>query len=98
MSDNDLNRDSTPLLKWYGYYIAGLAVFAASCAFDHANFAFLTYLVVGFSLNRLILRKLSLNPLHNTIGNASRAKLSAFLLWPLSYALLLFHMTVDKVL
>ena len=98
MSDNEQNGGSTSLLRWYGYYLGGLVAFAASCVFFHGNLAFTTYLVVGFSLNRLILRKLSLNPLYNTIGNASRTKLSAFLLWPLSYALLLFHMTVDEIL
>lgn len=61
--------------------------------------ALLGYLVCGFILNRIVLRRLvEWHPMHNTLSNVSQAKLSSLLLWPLSYPVLFFRLGVDRIL
>lgn len=60
---------------------------------------FVTYFLSGFVLNRVVLRQLiEWHPVYNTIDNVSRGKLTAFLFWPLSYAVLFFKLAVSRVL
>lgn len=58
---------------------------------------FVAYFVFGFILNRIVLRGLvSWHPVYNTLANVSKAKLGAFLLWPLSYFILFIKMAINK--
>ncbi|MDU3756561.1 MAG: hypothetical protein E7G34_24240 [Klebsiella pneumoniae] len=59
----------------------------------------ITYFLLGFLLNRIVLRRLiEWHPVYNTVANVSRAKLSAFLFWPLSYLFLFIRLIINKVL
>ncbi|ART94313.1 hypothetical protein B9T50_07470 [Zymomonas mobilis subsp. mobilis] len=58
---------------------------------------FIAYFVFGFILNRVVLRGLiSWHPVYNTLQNVSKAKLSAFLFWPLSYLALFIKLAINK--
>ncbi|ACX94961.1 hypothetical protein [Halothiobacillus neapolitanus] len=107
MSDNEIQAQgsSMSLRKSIGIYAAFLAVFIilVNLSFSTTWFpgviAFFAYLVFGFLLNRIVLRGLiEWHPMYNTIENVSSAKLSSFLLWPISYAGLFFRLAVNKVL
>ncbi len=63
------------------------------------NLAFFFYFVVGFYLNRAVLRKIvEWHPMHNTLGNITSEKLKFFLLWPITYLFLFISLGVNKVL
>ncbi|HFG5504269.1 TPA: hypothetical protein ACGH0I_004501 [Salmonella enterica subsp. enterica serovar Kentucky] len=60
---------------------------------------FIAYFVFGFVLNRIVLRRLiEWHPMYNTIANVSSAKLSSFILWPISYLFLFIRLMINKVL
>lgn len=102
MSDDEQTWAEAPLRMWWGYYGAGLLALIISWyigrAINAASIPIAVYLATGFTLNRLILRNLTWNPLYNTISGVAKAKLSSFLLWPLSYLFLLIQMGINRVL
>jgi hypothetical protein len=72
---------------------------AMSTAWFPNDVLIIYHLVAGFALNRWVLRDLlQWHPLHATLNNVVKVKLSAFFFWPLAYAGFLFRMLVDKVL
>lgn len=58
----------------------------------------LLYPVCGFALNRYILTKIQWHHVYDTVYNVSRAKIGAFLLWPIAYPRFLFQLFVSKYL
>ncbi|WP_250528630.1 hypothetical protein [Caballeronia sp. ATUFL_F1_KS4A] len=59
--------------------------------------AILGYLILGFVLNRIVLRGLiEWHPVYNTLSNVSRAKLGMLLFWPLRYPIMFFQLLVSK--
>jgi hypothetical protein len=107
MSDTEIQAQGAPisLRKSIGIYAAFLVVFiilvnlSISTTWFPGSIAFFAYLAFGFLLNRIVLRSLiEWHPMYNTVQNVSSAKLSSFLLWPISYAGLFFRLTVNKVL
>ena len=57
------------------------------------------YLLAGVYLNRRVLRRLiAWHPQFDTVQNVSSAKLSALLLWPVVYPVLMFKLVVMKML
>jgi len=102
MSDDQNNTTTIPLLSWAGLYAGGIVVFFLSISIANVLNApiisIAVYFAIGFTLNRIILRRLSWHPLYNTISGVSKAKLGSFFLWPISYLILLFHLTVNKIL
>lgn len=59
--------------------------------------AFVGYLVLGFLLNRVVLRGLiEWHPMYNTLENVASAKLGMAVLWPLKYPGLFFQLLVTK--
>lgn len=104
-SENQNPQASISLRKSIGIYTAFIAVFfimlnlALTTTWFPGIVAFVTYVAFGFALNRVVLRGLiEWHPMYNTVENVSRAKLSSFALWPLSYASLFFKLAVNKVL
>jgi len=60
---------------------------------------FLGYLATGVVLSRMIHRRLiSWHPVHATISNQFSAKMSALFFWPTVYPILLFRLSIIKVL
>ncbi len=59
--------------------------------------AFVGYVVLGFLLNRIVLRGLiEWHPVYNTLENVSSAKLGMLTLWPIRYPALFFKLLVSK--
>jgi hypothetical protein len=57
------------------------------------------HMVAGFGLNRWVLRGLiQWHPVHGTLDAVAKAKLSAFFLWPLTYAGLFVRLLINEVL
>ena len=86
----------------YGLFIFGLVLLIKVAANVHGFpvvIAWGAYFAFGFYLNRIVLRGLiEWHPLYNYVENVSRAKLSYFFLWPLTYPVLFFQLAVNKVL
>ena len=82
----------------YSLFIFGLLLFihlAANVAWFPAIIAWAAYFAFGLYLNRVVLR--GLIEWHRCT-TTSKAKLSYFLLWPLTYPVLFFQLAVDKLL
>lgn len=85
-------------------YAGGIIIFVISLILagvfpqSGSSLVLLVYLAIGFVLNRKILRPLGFHPVYDTLYNLSRAKLWAFLLWPLAYFMLIFRLFITKVL
>ncbi|HYW57037.1 MAG TPA: zinc ribbon domain-containing protein [Polaromonas sp.] len=62
-----------------------------------ALIATVMYLGFGFVMTRYVMGSvMEFHPMHNTVANVFKAKLSMFLLWPVSMFLLLFKLTVNR--
>ncbi|HHW4679329.1 MAG TPA: hypothetical protein ACQGQH_07795 [Xylella sp.] len=58
---------------------------------------FCGYFIFGFIMNRLVLRRLiEWHPVYNTLENVSSSKLSALILWPISYPILFVRLVINK--
>ncbi len=59
--------------------------------------AVIGYFVIGFVLNRVVLRGLiQWHPVYNTVENVSKGKLGMLLVWPIRYPTLLLKLMVVK--
>lgn len=84
-------------------YAGAVAILFALIALT-ANFdaipgivAWVGYFLLGFSLNRVVLRGLiEWHPVYNTLKNVASAKLWMLFLWPLKYPGLFFQLLVSK--
>lgn len=99
MADADVqNVDASMTIgKGLGIYALCLVSLAALASFTSFGPAAIGYLVLGFILNRVVLRGLiEWHPVYNTIENVSSSKLRALIFWPLSYLVLFFKLGVVK--
>ena len=89
--------DKAPIWHVLGIYLSALLLFGSVVAIlsfvnasplTHLITYVVTYTAIGIGLNPLILRKVVINPLANTIGNVVSMTLWAFALWPIAYAYL----------
>ncbi|MFC5522607.1 zinc ribbon domain-containing protein [Polaromonas jejuensis] len=59
----------------------------------------LIYLASSLVMTRYVMRNLiEFHPVHNTVGNVFSAKIWMFLLWPFHMLVLLFKLTVNRLL
>ncbi len=56
------------------------------------------YLISGFGLNYLFLRRLEWHHVHNTLNTVASGKLTALLFWPFVYPSLLIKLAAAKFL
>lgn len=83
--------------KAVGIYVACLAALLVLGKALPFTFACIGYLLLGFILNRVVLRGLiEWHPVYNTLENVSSAKLGMLGLWPVRYPMLFFRILVDK--
>jgi hypothetical protein len=60
---------------------------------------FLGYIATGVVLSRMVHRRLiSWHPVHATISNQFSAKMGAVFFWPIVYPVLLFRLSIIRVL
>ena len=79
-----------------GIMIALIAL-AANVQVFPGIIAFAGYFVLGFLLNRVVLRGLiEWHPMHNTLANVASAKLGMMMLWPIRYPGLFFQLLFLK--
>ena len=108
MSDtvpSDPNPSSLRLRVAVAHWAACAVAWAAVCGAvaaglpGGAGLVLASYLGAGVWLNRRVLRRLvDWHPVHATLDNMSRTKLSGLLLWPLVYPVLFFRLAVVRVL
>lgn len=105
MSDIDVqsSEPSMTTQKAFAIYAGCLGVLlvlialAANFSFVPGILVFVAYLILGFVLNRVVLRGLiEWHPVYNTLENVSSAKLSMLGLWPIRYPALFFRLLVTK--
>jgi hypothetical protein len=58
----------------------------------------ITHLYAGYRLNRAILPYFDWNPMTNAIGPIARAKLSALVFWPVTYAVFIVQLWAIRYL
>ena len=105
MADGEIQNSGSPMTtgKAITLYAAGFFVMVLLLmlvtridAFP-GGIAFFAYLIIGFLLNRIVLRGLiEWHPMYNTLANVSSAKLGMMLLWPIRYPVLFFQLLVSK--
>lgn len=105
MSDSEL-QSNTPTMTtgkaiaiYVGCLIAMFVLIDLTVKFQSLPgvIAFIFYLVIGFLLNRIVLRGLTeWHPMYNTLENVSSAKLSMLVFWPIRYPGLFFKLLVTK--
>jgi len=78
------------------YVVAGAGLLLSSAV--DPGFAILMYPVCGFGLNRFILSRIIWHEIYDTVGQVSRVKIRAFLLWPVEYPRFFFHLATAKYL
>lgn len=107
MEDQANDGEVCPLSLWkaWGYYWAGFLIFfgVSFILVSHNKFWFfyrgmpVIYLLIGFLMNRLVLRRLiGWHPVHATINNISTEKFVSFIFWPMKYPLLFFQLHIIK--
>ncbi|MBG6286513.1 hypothetical protein I5I61_03570 [Pseudomonas nitroreducens] len=112
MEGNQQNSSATAPMSlsraWLGYamgWIALLGVWLLGAAFQwltgYGGWAFLSlvcgYVVIGAVLSRkLLARLIEWHPVNATLANVSSTKLRMMLLWPITYPILFFQLTVDR--
>ena len=80
-------------------YLAAMLIWVAAMAIPKLPLGTLVYFAAGFVMTRYVMRGImDFHPVYNTIGNVFSAKVSMFLLWPLSMLLLLFKLSVNAAL
>ena len=102
---NDGAAQSLSLWKAWGYYWAGFLIFfgVSFILVSQNKYVFfyggmpVIYLVIGFLMNRLVLRRLiGWHPVHATVGNISTEKFVSLIFWPMKYPLLFFQLLIIK--
>jgi hypothetical protein len=99
MSDADVQNANVGMTvgKGIGIYALCLVCLVVLAKFAGGGVAFLAYFVLGFILNRVVLRGLiEWHPVYNTIDNVSSGKLRALIFWPISYLMLFFKLGVIR--
>jgi fatty acid desaturase len=92
-------RKSIAIYAIFLVIMLALISFSSGTTWFPGIIGLIAYFVFGFLLNRIVLRNLvEWHPMYNTIGNVSSAKLSTFVLWPISYLFLFIKLTINKVL
>ena len=88
------------LLTAFLIYCGVLAIFGISIKFFSFDFNFVLYFILGFLLNRFVLRRLNIkfNPIHRTLENVSSFKWRMFLLWPVAWLWLFLNTFIIRVL
>ena len=87
----------------------GLIVYVGGLLFMYLGYTFLSgslagnvlffgYFIIGFLLNRIVLRQLEWHHMHNTLANVTKAKLTSLLFWPFSYLVLFVTLFINRVL
>ena len=87
----------------------GLIVYVGGLLFMYLGYTFLSgslagnvlffgYFIIGFLLNRIVLRQLEWHHMHNTLANVAKAKLTSLLFWPFSYLVLFVTLFINRVL
>ena len=86
-------------LIYLGCLVVMLVLFSITLAFKTfpAFIVISTYFIMGFLLNRIVLRGLVVwHPVYNTLDNVSAGKLSMFGFWPIRYPDLFIKLLVSK--
>ncbi len=82
-------------------YLLALSIFIGLLYIDAMTFGMVVfaYLLIGFLLNRKVLRQMvTWHPVYDSVGNVAEAKFTMFLLWPLTYFMLLVYFAIDEYL
>lgn len=88
-------RNASPVTKFFMAYL--LALFALVVMVNISpDLALLLYFICGFALNRYILSKMRWHVIQATLSNIAMAKLSALLLWPIVYPILLVQLLIAR--
>ena len=84
---------------YYGLAFVGFGVGSAIVFSIHASlYSLVIYLLMGYMLNRMILRQIAWHPLSNNLREISKAKIVSLILWPLTYLFLIARLAVMKFL
>jgi len=80
-------------------YLAAMLIWLAGMALPKVPLGTLAYLVAGFVMTRYVMRGLvEFHPAYDTVANVFSAKIWMFLLWPVHMFILLFKLTVNRLL
>ena len=78
-------------------YFAGLLVLLGISVISVGPLYLPIYLVIGFIMTRFVMRGvMEFHPVYSTVANVFSAKISMFLLWPVSMGILLFKLTINS--
>ena len=88
-------RNTGPITRFFLAYILALLAMGAMVNMS-PGLAVLLYFICGFALNRYILSKMRWHIMHSSLSNIAMAKLSALLLWPVVYPILLVQLLIAR--
>lgn len=92
-----VKHSSYPVGQFVLAYLLAWVALLVSAAAEPA-FGLIMYPVCGLALNRFILSRIVWHKVYDTVGQVARAKLGAFLLWPVAYPRFFFLLMAAKYL